>query len=170
MSTGAKVFLLVLILLAILFAVGMGMSIHHKTDTTNSTRDNFKSSDHSVLEVVQRRFSKSSPEVEPVGSGCLGYLAKRLRISGSSGCALKVAPAKYLLGMIPPAEYRQVTFKVTRGKISFMHGPDDKVNKGDPDKPHDWDTNDEGKLSVGREGGTLMLRCVTPGGCEIVIE
>jgi hypothetical protein len=169
-STGAKVFLLILILLAILFAAGMGMSIHHKSDSTNNTRDNFKSSDHPVLAAVQRQFSKSSPEVKPVGSGCMGYAVKRLRISASSGCGLKVAVANYVLGIIPPAEYRQVTFKLTRGQISFMHAPDDRVNKGDPDKPHVWNTNEEGKLSVGREGGTLMLMCRTPGGCEIEIE
>lgn len=169
MSTGAKVFLLVLVLLAILFAIGVGMSIHHKTDTTNNSRDSFKASDHPILQSVQRRFS-SSPEVKPVGGGCMGYAAKRLRISGSSGCGLKVAPAKYVMGIIPPAEYRQVTFKVMQGQISFMHGPDDKVNKGDPDKPHNWNPNEEGKLSVDRDGGTLVLRCETPSGCQVQIE
>jgi hypothetical protein len=169
-STGAKVFLVVLVLLAILFAVGMGMSIRHKTDTTNNTRDSFKASDHPTLESVQRTFALSSPQVKPVGAGCLGYAAKRLRIAGQSGCGLNVAAAGNILGLIPPAQYRQVTFKVTQGQISFMHGPGDEVNKGDPDKPHNWSTGQEGKLSVGREGGTLLLQCEGAGGCVIQIE
>jgi len=169
-STGAKVFLVVLVLLAILFAVGMGMSIHHKTDTTNNTRNSFTASDHPTLESVQRSFSRSSPQVKPVGNGCLGYAAKRLRIAGQSGCGLSVAPAGNILGLIPPAEYRQVTFKVTQGQVSFMHGPNDDVNKGDPDKSHNWGSGQEGKLSVGRDGGTLVLQCAAPGGCEIQIE
>ena len=174
MSTGAKIFLVVLVLLALLFAVGIGMSIHHKTDTTSNTRDSFKASDHPVLESVQRSFSLSSPPVKPVGAGCLGYAAKRLRIAGSSACGLRVPPAGNILGVIPPADYRQVAFKVTLGKVSFTPEPGDKVNKGKSGEGHDWSANEadnnEGKLSVSRDGGTLLLRCQAAGGCEIQIE
>ena len=174
MSTGAKIFLLLLVVLAILFVVGMGMSIHHKTDTTNNTRNSFKASDHPVLESVQHALSLSSPQVKPVGNGCQGYAAKRLRIAASSSCGLKVAPSGKLWGLIPPADYRQVAFQVVQGKISFTPGPDDKANGGKEAQSHVWtagdDKNDAGKLSVGSNGGTLVLQCSSPGGCLVQIQ
>lgn len=170
MSTSAKIFLLVLFLLAVFFLVGLGLSVHHKSDSTNKSRDDFKSTDYPWLEKMGHVFSARSPEITPVGNGCLSYVNSRIRIRPSSACELTVGPAKPLMGIIPPPSYRSVKFTVVTGTISFKHAPEDRLNKGDPDDPKTWNPNDDGSLSVDQDGGRLVLRCGGPGVCELKLQ
>ncbi len=171
MNSGAKVFLVVVVLLAVFFMIGLGMSVHHKDDNTNRSRDNFHPADHAWLDGLHNTFSGRGPEIDPSGNGCLSYNNNRLRIRASFPCILNVPPAKPLLGIIPPPTYRNVKFKVVTGAISFKALAEDRLNRDpDSDSTRTWNPNAEALLSVDQNGGRLVLRCDGPVACEVKFE
>jgi hypothetical protein len=167
LSTGTKIFLVVLALLAIFYVVGLGMSVHHKIDASNQSHKNFNKDEHPWVTGIENMFSSSNPEFKAVGTGCLSYKDKRMTIQASSDCAMLVSPAKRIMYVIPPPTYRTVKFTVDAGSLSFMHAPRDDLNKGDPDDPQYWNPGKEVSLSVDRQGGTFVLHCIGPAPCQV---
>jgi hypothetical protein len=171
LSTGTKIFLVVLVLLAIFYVVGLGMSVHHKIDASNQSHKNFNKDDHPWVTKLENMFPSPSPEFKAAGAGCLSYKDNRMTIKASSDCAMLVSPAKRTMYVIPPPTYRTVKFTVDAGSLLFLHAPGDNLNKGDPDDPQHWNPGNKAvSLSVDRQGGMLVLHCMGPAPCQVSFQ
>ena len=169
--SGPKIFLIVVIALAVLFVVGVGLGIgqnDRQATSPESFKRSFNPKDHGWLSKLNV-FESGSAEFKPDGGGCQNFRDKVLTVARSATCDLVVPAAGRRMVVFSPPRSQSVKFQVVVGTVSFIRLPGDELNR-DPDNnsPPSWNPGGEVRaLTVGGGGGRLRLACVGTGACQL---